>query len=136
MGEIGGQVLVEQMAPKPVCELIVGIRNDPQFGLALVVGAGGVLTELLRDTVTLLLPVSREELAAALDRLRVARLLKGFRGTAGDRAAALDAITTIARFALAHEAELEELDVNPLFVLPEGEGAIAVDALIRMRVKP
>jgi acyl-CoA synthetase (NDP forming) len=136
MGKIGGHVLVERMAPKPVCELIVGIKNDPQFGLALIVGAGGVLTELLRDTATLLLPASREELAAALDRLRVSRLLKGFRGPAGDHAAALDAIAAIARFALAHEAALEELDVNPLFVLPEGKGTIAVDALIRIRVKP
>jgi acyl-CoA synthetase (NDP forming) len=135
IGEIGGNVLVEQMAPKPVCELIVGIKNDPQFGLALVIGAGGILTELLGDTATLLLPVSREELDAAFDRLRVSRLLDGFRGQAGDRTAALDAIAAITHFALAHEAALEELDVNPLFVLPEGEGAIAVDALIRMRVK-
>jgi acyl-CoA synthetase (NDP forming) len=135
MGVIGGHVLVERMAPKPVCELIVGIKNDPQFGLALVIGAGGILTELLRDTATLLLPASREELGAALDRLRVSRLLEGFRGEGGDRGAALDAIAAIARFAIAHEATLAELDVNPLFVLPEGQGAIAVDALIRMRVK-
>jgi acetyl-CoA synthetase len=93
------------------------------------------MTELLRDSVALLLPASREELAAALDGLRVSRLLHGFRGKAGDRAAALNAIAAVARFALAHEATLEELDVNPLFVLPEGEGAIAVDAMIRMRVK-
>jgi acyl-CoA synthetase (NDP forming) len=135
MEAIGGHILIERMAPKPVCELIIGVKNDPQFGLALVLGAGGIMTELLRDSVALLLPASREELAAALDGLRVSRLLHGFRGTAGDRAAALNAIAAVARFALAHEATLEELDVNPLFVLPEGEGAIAVDAMIRMRVK-
>jgi len=135
MEAIGEHILIERMAPKPVCELIIGVKNDPQFGLALVLGAGGIMTELLRDSVALLLPASREELAAALDGLRVSRLLHGFRGKAGDRAAALNAIATVARFALAHEATLEELDVNPLFVLPEGEGAIAVDAMIRMRVK-
>jgi acetate---CoA ligase (ADP-forming) len=135
MEAIGGHILIERMAPKPVCELIIGVKNDPQFGLALVLGAGGIMTELLRDSVALLLPASREELAAALDGVRVSRLIHGFRGKAGDRAAALNAIAAVARFALAHEATLEELDVNPLFVLPEGEGAIAVDAMIRMRVK-
>jgi hypothetical protein len=82
-----------------------------------------------------LLPTSREELEAALDRLRLSRLLRGYRGKVADRAATLNAIAAIARFALANAATLEELDVNPLFVLPEGQGAIAVDALIRMRVQ-
>ena len=135
IGALGGQVLVERMAPKPVCELIVGIKNDSQFGLALLVGAGGIFTELLRDTVTVLLPANHEEFEAALDQLRLSSLLRGYRGKVGDRAAALNAIAAIARFALANEARLVELDVNPLFVLPEGEGAIAVDALIRMRVQ-
>jgi acetate---CoA ligase (ADP-forming) len=117
MATLADEVLVEQMVEDAVCELIVGIKTDAQFGLALVIGAGGVLTELLGDSVTLLLPTERAEIAAALSRLRISRLIDGFRGRAGDRDAAITAIEAIARFALDHAASLEELDVNPLLVL-------------------
>ena len=64
---------------------------------------------------------------------RVAALLRGFRGRpAGDTAAAIDAIMSIASFADAHWETLQELDVNPLIVLPQGQGAVAVDALLRL----
>jgi acetate---CoA ligase (ADP-forming) len=133
MATLADEVLVEQMVGDAVCELIVGIKTDAQFGLALVIGAGGVLAELWRDAVTLLLPAERAEIAAALSRLRVSRLLDGFRGRAGDREAAITAIEAIARFALDHAASLEELDVNPLLVLASAKGAVAADALIRLR---
>ncbi len=133
MTKLADELLVEQMVQESVCELIVGIKSDAQFGLALVIGAGGVLTELLRDSVTLLLPAERHEIAAALARLQVSKLIEGFRGRRGDREAAIAAIEAVARFAVDHAASLEELDVNPLMVLAEGKGAIAADALIRMR---
>jgi acetate---CoA ligase (ADP-forming) len=133
MKAIADRVLIERMIIGAVCELIVGIKTDPQFGLALVIGAGGVLTELLNDKVTLLLPTTHEEVERGLDGLRISKLLTGFRGRIGDRAAAVEAILAVTRFAEAHAASLEELDVNPLLVLPEGEGAVAVDALIRLR---
>jgi acetyl-CoA synthetase len=133
MAGLGGYVLVENMVQDVVCELIIGIKSDALFGLALVIGAGGVLTELLRDTVTLLLPAGRAEIDTALTRLKVSRLVDGFRGRKGDRESAIAAIEAIARFAADHAANLEELDVNPLLVLPPGNGAIAADALIRMR---
>jgi acyl-CoA synthetase (NDP forming) len=122
--------LVERMAPKPVAELIVGITRDPQFGLSLVVGAGGVLVELVRASVSLLLPTTRAEVMEALARGPVGRLLAGYRGgPKGDVAAAADAILSVARFAQANAHRLVELDVNPLFVLPQG--VVAVDALVR-----
>lgn len=133
MKGIAERVLVEQMVEGAVCELIIGIKNDAQFGLGLVIGAGGTLAELLTDTVTLLLPAPRREIEEGLDSLRVAKLLSGYRGKIGDRAAALNAIAAVARFAEAHADSIEELDVNPLLVLPEGQGAVAVDALIRLR---
>ena len=133
MATLADEVLVEQMVGDAVCELIVGIKADAQFGPALVIGAGGVLAELLDDSITLLLPVERAEIAAALSRLRVSRLIDGFRGRPGDRDAAIAAIEAIARFALDHAASLEELDVNPLLVLASGKGAVAADALIRLR---
>jgi acetyl-CoA synthetase len=133
MKAITDHVLIERMVTGAVCELIIGIKSDPQFGFALVIGAGGILTELLNDAVTLLLPASRENIERALDRLRISKLLFGYRGKLGDRAAVIGAIASVARFAEANAASLEELDVNPLLVMPEGCGAVAVDALIRMR---
>ncbi len=126
--------LVEAMVPAPVAELLVGVTRDPQFGLTLTVGAGGSLVELLADARTLLFPLTERAVGAALDTLAASRLLAGYRGgPKGDRAAAIAAIMQIADFAIAHGDRLEELDVNPLMVLPEGVGAVAADALIRIR---
>jgi acetyl-CoA synthetase len=108
------------------------VVRDPQFGLSLTIGAGGTLVELAGDTRTLLYPVTEEALAEALDRLKVSTLLDGYRGKPrGDRRAALDAIMALARCAR-DTARFEELEVNPLLVLPEGQGAVAVDALMRL----
>jgi acetate---CoA ligase (ADP-forming) len=131
MMKIAPDVLVERMVTGAVAELIIGIKNDPQFGLALVIGAGGVFTELLKDSVILLLPTSCEEISRALQSLKVWKLVTGFRGRSGDADAVIKAIMAVADFAKAHAAAIEEFDVNPLLVLPQG--AIAVDALIRMR---
>lgn len=125
--------LVERMVPGAVAELIVGIKQDPQFGLALILGAGGVLVNLIEDSRALLLPTDRVQVAAALDSLKAARLLAGYRGKpAGDRDAVIDAVMSVAGFAEAMRGSLLELDVNPLLVLPEGQGAVAADALIRL----
>lgn len=121
--------LVEAMAARPVAEIIVGVKRDPQFGLALVIGAGGILVELVEDAATLLLPVTRDDIDRALSKLRVIRLIDGYRGQApGDRSALVDAIVSVAEYANAHRDVLAELDVNPIMVLPRG--VVAVDALI------
>lgn len=132
-GLMAGSFLVERMVPAPVAEVIVGVHRDALFGLTLVLGSGGVLVELVADAVSLLLPVDRPMVSAALRRLKVARLMDGFRGRpAGDFEATVDAIIAIARFAETHWDTLVELDVNPLIVGPAGQGAHAVDALIRL----
>ncbi len=92
-----------------------------------------MLAEFLKDAATLILPTTRAEIEEALDRLAIARLIDGFRGRAGDREGVIAAIEAIAAFAAAHAGALEELDVNPLMVLEEGEGAVAVDALLALR---
>lgn len=123
------QVLVERMVGGVVAELIVGVQRDPQFGLALVVGAGGILVELVEDAAMLLLPTSTEEVEAALRRLKTAKLLAGYRGkSAADMAALVKGIMAVAAFAEANRHRLLELDVNPLMV--RADGAVAVDALI------
>jgi acyl-CoA synthetase (NDP forming) len=123
------RLLVERMAGAPLLELIVGVKREANFGFALVLGTGGVLVELIRDTTTLLLPVREEDVRAALLGLKLGPLLTGYRGS---RPADLDAVVrnimAIAQFALAHADSLVELDVNPLLVLEDG--AVAVDALI------
>lgn len=103
----------------------------------LTIGSGGVFVELLADTANLLLPADESDVRRALADLRCAPLLQGHRGrAAADVDAAVDAILGIARFAEAHSASLEELDVNPLAVAPEGRGARALDALVRLRRTP
>src|SRR5262249_25695839 len=135
MRDLGEQFLIERMVEGAVAELIVGVIRDPQFGPTLTIGAGGLLVELLRDAATMLLPVDAQEVGEALTGLRMARLLQGFRGKPrGDVQAAVRAILAVATFAERHADQLVELDVNPLFVLPEGRGAVAGDALVRLVV--
>jgi acyl-CoA synthetase (NDP forming) len=130
---ISGRVLVEEMVTAGVAELIVGIDRDAQFGPYLVVGFGGVLVELINDSHTLLLPTDRNQVQAALQSLKTAPMLTGYRGLpVADMDAAIDAIMAVAAFANDHAANILELDVNPLIVRPKGQGAIAADALIRI----
>jgi acyl-CoA synthetase (NDP forming) len=97
----------------------------------LVIGAGGILVELVADSVSLLLPTNREAIRSALESLSVAKLIKGFRGsTAGDMNAVVDAVLAVVAFAESKRDSLMELDINPLLVLAEGQGVIAADALI------
>ena len=126
-------LLIEEMVVDGVAEVLVGMRVDPQFGLLLVLGAGGVLTELLRDSVTLLPPFTAADIGAALARLRIAPLLGGFRGRpAADVPALIETALGCTRYARANLERFVELDLNPLIVRPYGHGAVAVDALIRL----
>ncbi|MEM7113774.1 MAG: acetate--CoA ligase family protein [Chloroflexota bacterium] len=134
MAHLGDRFLIEKMAPKPLVEMILGLTRDPQFGLALVIGAGGILVELFKDSQTLLLPISRAEVEAALGRLKIAPLLDGYRGQAkADKEALIEAVLNFGRFAEEHADSLVEVDINPLFVYPEGEGILAVDGVVRRR---
>ena len=133
MSKLAPDVLVERMVTGAVAELIIGLTSDPQFGTALVIGAGGIFTELLQDSVTLILPTARPEIERALKTLKVWKLVEGFRNKSGDQDAVIRAVEAVAAFAAAHRGLIEELDVNPLLVLPHG--AVAVDALIKMRTE-
>ena len=133
---LGDGLLVERMVGDGVGEVIVGVSRDPQVGLVLVVGSGGLLAELAGDRVVLLAPASREEIEAALSRLKAAALVEGFRGRpAGDRTALVDAVLAVQRFALDRADRLIELDLNPLIVRPAGRGVAAVDAVLRLAPK-
>ncbi len=130
LSAIADHVLVEQMIEGPIVELIVGVSRDPTFGLSLLIGMGGTLVELVDETVSLLLPASRDDILRALSSLTAHTLMNGYRGgDAADINAVVDTIAAIAGYAEANADSLHELDVNPLIVT--AEGATAVDAVIR-----
>jgi acetyl-CoA synthetase len=126
----GGPVLIEEMVLDPLAELLVGVTRDPAHGFVLTLAAGGVLTELWQDHAALLLPTTRQEVDAALDRLRIASLLRGFRGKpAVQRDAILDAVAAVQAYVIANAATVAEVEINPLICT--AHGATAADALIR-----
>jgi acetyl-CoA synthetase len=122
------------MVTDGVVEILIGVIVDPQFGQVLVLGAGGVLTEIMADSVSLLPPWTEQSVAAALQRLDVSKLFAGYRGKpAADVAALIGTVMGVARYASSHTATLVEIDVNPVIVRPAGLGAVAVDTMIRLR---
>jgi acetyl-CoA synthetase len=133
LSTLSATLLVEEMIGDGVAEVLVGLIRDPQFGQALVIGAGGVLTELLTDSVTLLPPFTPAAVRCALRALRIGKLLDGFRGKPrGDVDALVEVVLGITRYAAANVSTLQEIDVNPVIVRPAGLGAVAVDVLIRL----
>ena len=109
-------------------EVIVGARDDPLYGPMIVLGAGGVLVELVKDAAFRLLPVGAADVRAMIAELRIAKLLKGFRGgPAADIDALVKAVVGLSKFYLDHRTWLADLEINPLMVLPKGKGVRAVD---------
>jgi succinyl-CoA synthetase beta subunit len=134
LGALSDTLLVEEMIVDGVAEILVGLIVDPQVGQVLVLGSGGVLAELLADSVTLLPPFTAASIDSALDSLKLGRLLLGYRGKPpGDLPALIDAVLGVTRYAAANLTTLSEIDVNPIIVRPAGFGAVAVDALIRLK---
>jgi acyl-CoA synthetase (NDP forming) len=125
-------VLVEAMGCKGV-ELILGVRNDPDWGAVLVAGLGGVWAEALHDVRVLPPDLAPDAIVAEILQLKGARLLRGFRGSpAADVGAAAEIAARLGTFIMAHP-EITEIDLNPVVVHPQGEGATALDALIVVR---
>lgn len=134
MAHVAHGFLVERMIERPLAELIIGAVRDPVVGLTLTVGAGGILVELLEDSIVLPLPVTKAEVLERISRLKVRKLIEGYRGSAGSNLEMVaDAVVSAAEYVVKNAARLEELDINPLMVLPESRGVVAADALIRRR---
>jgi len=129
--------LIEKMVDGVVAELIVGVARDEDFGPYLLVGGGGALVEILKDSASLLLPTTRERVLDSLRQLKCAPLLNGFRGApAADLNAAADVILAIAGMVEKDPSSIIELDINPLMLLADGQGVVAADALISLNPKP
>jgi len=118
--------LVQEMASG--VEMLVGARDDPLYGPLIVLGAGGVMVELMKDVAIRLLPVGPGDVRAMLKELRVKELLKGYRGGAAcDVHALVDAVVALGDFYLDHRQWLADIEINPLMVGPAGHGVRAVD---------
>jgi acyl-CoA synthetase (NDP forming) len=122
-------VLVCQMVEQGV-EMVVGVTHDDLFGPTVTVGLGGVLVEVLRDTAVGVPPFGEDQARDMLAGLRGRALLDGVRGRPpADLDALVEVILRVQRMALELGNQLAELDINPLMVLPQGQGAVALDAL-------
>ena len=128
--EIAG-VFVQRMVPSGQ-EVIVGAVQDPQFGAQVMFGAGGTEVEGMRDVAFALAPLARDEAEHLLETTWAGRKLHGYRALPpADRAAAIEAILRIAQLA-ADFPQLAEIEINPLRVLPDGHGAVAIDVRVRV----
>ncbi|MGC4986445.1 acetate--CoA ligase family protein [Streptomyces sp. DT193] len=126
-------VLVCQMVERGV-EMVVGVTHDQLFGPTVTVGLGGVLVEVLRDTAVRVPPFGDDQARAMLSELRGRALLDGVRGGPPvDVDALVEVVIRVQRMALELGDEISELDINPLMVLPRGQGAVALDALVMCR---
>ena len=125
-----GGYLVEEMVQGAVAELLVGVLRDPAHGFVLTLGAGGVLTELWQDTVSLLIPVHAQAVEEALRSLRIWPMIEGYRGKPGaDLDAIIAAVMAVQEYVIASAASVSEVEINPLMCTPDA--AVAVDALLR-----
>ena len=119
--------LVEKMAPEGM-EVIVGMRRDPAFGPLMMFGLGGVTVELYKDVGFGVAPMTREQAMEMIHMSKAGTLLEGYRGgEVFDINAVIDVIGRLSRFALDHP-QITEVEINPLLVLPENQGAVILDA--------
>ena len=125
-----GPLLVERMVAGTLVEVLVGVTRDPAHGFVLTLGAGGTMTDVLRDRASLLIPATHAEVIARLKDLNIEPLLEGFRGNPPvDLDALLAAIDAVQAYVLANAERVEEVEINPLICTQDN--AIAADALIR-----
>ena len=127
-------ILCYRMIEEPVAEAIVGVLSDPYFGPAVIFGLGGILVEIFKDRALLIPPFEREEVYKAIDSTKGSKLLHGFRGKPeGDIEALIDVIVKVGEMTMDLAGRIDTLDINPLLILREGKGVVAVDALVSIK---
>jgi acetyltransferase len=119
--------LVQEMAPAGGLEVLVGMNRDPQFGPLVTFGLGGIYVETLKDVTFRIAPFSRQEAEAMIGEIRARALLDGVRGKpAMDKEAIVETLLRVGQLVMDFP-EIAEMDINPLIVYPQGQGAIAID---------
>jgi acetyltransferase len=127
-------VLCQKMAAGAVAEAIAGLLIDPQFGPAVIFGMGGIMVEVLGDRALGIPPLDRDTAGDMIDQTRTSRILKGFRGAPpADLEALIDVLIAVGNLAVDWSERIEALDINPLLIMPEGQGTVAVDALLVLK---
>ena len=122
--------LVQRMAP-PGFEMILGAKRDPEFGPVVLLGIGGVFVEIFDDVAFRLAPVSEQEALAMVNEIKASSILQGVRGQQKfDTNALICSVVDFSR-AFAASPDIEEMEINPLLVLAQGQGCLAVDARMR-----
>jgi succinyl-CoA synthetase beta subunit len=126
-------VVVQRMAREGV-EMILGVKRDPLFGPVVLCGFGGILVEVLKDVSIGIPPLTKDQAHEMIQKLRGFAILGGVRGKpAGDVDALCTAIVNVGNLAASLGDQLQGLDINPLIVLPQGQGAVAVDAVVEIQ---
>jgi succinyl-CoA synthetase beta subunit len=113
--------------------MVVGAKRDPRWGPVLVAGIGGVLIEAIGDVRLMPTDLSEEAIIDELLKLETAKLLKGFRGAPASDLKAVAKVAVAVGNLMRNNADIMEIDVNPLMVYADGEGVCALDALIVMK---
>lgn len=127
-------ILCQRMIEGAVVEAIVGILMDPDFGPSVVFGLGGVMVEILQDRSIGIPPLTHNEALEMIEETKGCKLLAGFRGSPkADIEALTDTLVRVGRLAVDWDDRIEALDINPLLVMPEGQGVFAVDALLEVK---
>jgi len=121
--------LIEPFYQNVIAELLVGIVREPDGLFKLTIGSGGVLTELMQDTTSMLLPVSEEQLLLQINKLKIAKVLHGYRGQAGGNLPSIvQAVIKLCDWLESNQDVIAEVEINPLLCLEDK--AVVADALI------
>ena len=125
------QILLEKMVDNTIIEILIGIKIDSEFGPVIVIGAGGIYTELIRETKTLLLPLAKKDIKNELKNMKIGKILFGYRNTnSADVEGLINTVLKLSKFAEKNINKLHEIEINPLIVCKKNKGVFAVDALI------
>ncbi|HET7482094.1 MAG TPA: acetate--CoA ligase family protein, partial [Actinomycetota bacterium] len=124
--------LVQEMVPVTGAEMFVGMNHDPSFGPLVACGAGGTLVELMKDVAIRITPLTDLDIHEMVTSLRTYPLLEGYRGSPRLDIAALEDLLMRVGLMVEDLPHLAELDLNPVIVLPDGEGCVVVDSRVRI----
>jgi len=128
-------ILLEKMVPKGV-ELIVGIQNDPQFGPVIMVGLGGIMTEVMKDVAFRMLPITTSDAKSMLNELKGAALLKGFRGSDSiDLNMVAKMLVDIGRLGVENADYINSIDFNPVVVYPKSHFVVDAKIILNSELK-
>ena len=129
-------ILLEKTIPKGGVELIIGLQNDPQFGPTIMVGLGGIMTEVFKDVTFRMLPITVNDAKSMLNELKGSKLLKGFRGTIPiDLNLLAKAIVQIGKIGIENSDYIDSVDFNPLVVFPKNYYVLDAKIVLNKKIK-